>query len=144
VGSLIRHITIDCRDHFALMQFWREVLEDYDDHPDDPNRPGDEQSGLVGPPGHPWLLFVPVPEEKTVKNRLHLDIAPRDRTRDAEVDRLLGLGAQLVGDHRRPDGTGWVVLADPEGNELCVERSDAEIAATRVATASTEPTDGPT
>jgi hypothetical protein len=56
----------------------------------------------------------------------------------------VGLGAQLVGDHRRPDGTGWVVLADPEGNELCVERSDAEIAATRVATASTEPTDGPT
>ena len=41
MGSLIRHITIDCRDHFALMQFWREVLEDYDDHPDDPNRPGD-------------------------------------------------------------------------------------------------------
>ena len=41
----IRHITVDCRDHFALMQFWREVLEDYHDHPDDPNRPGDEQSG---------------------------------------------------------------------------------------------------
>ena len=115
LGSLIRHITIDCRDHFALMQFWREVLEDYDDHPDDPNRPGDEQSGLVGPAGHPWLLFVPVPEEKTVKNRLHLDIAPVDRTRDEEVDaaprtrraagrRPPAAGRNRMGGPRRPRG----------------------------------------
>ena len=131
MGSLIRHITVDCRDHYALMKFWREALQDYHDHPDDPNKPEDEQSGLVGPPGSPWLLFVPVPEDKSVKNRLHLDIAPLDRTRDEEVDRLVTLGAQVVGDHRRPNGSGWVVMTDPEGNEFCVERSDAEIAASR-------------
>jgi predicted enzyme related to lactoylglutathione lyase len=51
---------------------------------------------------------------------------PAERTRDEEVDRVLALGATLVADHRRPDGTGWVVLADPEGNEFDVERSAAE------------------
>jgi Glyoxalase-like domain len=70
-----------------------------------------------------------VPEPKTVKNRVHLDLMPTDRTRDEEVERLLGIGATLVADHRRPDGTGWVVLADPEGNEFCIERSAAERAA---------------
>ena len=71
-----------------------------------------------------------MPEPKTVKNRVHLDLMPTDRTRDEEVERLLGIGATLVADHRRPDGTGWVVLADPEGNEFCIERSAAERAAT--------------
>jgi hypothetical protein len=56
-------------------------------------------------------------------NRVHLDLLPTQRTRDEEVTRLLGIGATLVADHREPDGTGWVVLADPEGNEFCVERS---------------------
>jgi predicted enzyme related to lactoylglutathione lyase len=51
---------------------------------------------------------------------------PTDRTRDEEVERLLGIGATLVADHRRPDGQGWVVLADPEGNEFCVLRSRVE------------------
>jgi hypothetical protein len=131
VGSLIRHITVDCRDHFALMRFWREALEDYHDHPEDPNKPEDEQSGLVGRPGSPWLLFVPVPEDKSAKNRLHLDIAPVDRTRDEEVERLVALGARVAADQRRPNGSGWVVMTDPEGNEFCVERSDAEVAASR-------------
>ena len=72
-----------------------------------------------------------MPEPKTVKNRLHLDLVPVDRTRDEEVDRVLGLGAVLVDDCRRPDGTGWAVLADPEGNEFCVLRSEAERAAAR-------------
>jgi predicted enzyme related to lactoylglutathione lyase len=57
--------------------------------------------------------------------RVHLDLCP-DSTRDAEVERLLAHGATLVSDMRRPDGRGWVVLADPEGNEFCVERSAAE------------------
>jgi hypothetical protein len=72
------------------------------------------------------MLFQRVPEGKTVKNRVHLDLQPTDRTRDEEVERLLGLGASLVADHRRPDGTGWATLADPEGNEFCVERGVAE------------------
>jgi predicted enzyme related to lactoylglutathione lyase len=57
---------------------------------------------------------------------MHLDLIPTARTRDEEVARLLGTGATMVGDYREPDGTGWVTLADPEGNEFCVERSAAE------------------
>jgi hypothetical protein len=60
------------------------------------------------------------------KNRLHLDLVPTDRTRDEEIERVLGLGATEVADRRNPDGTGWMVLADPEGNEFCIVRSDAE------------------
>jgi predicted enzyme related to lactoylglutathione lyase len=71
------------------------------------------------------LLFERVPEGKSVKNRVHIDIRP-GRSRDEEVERLLRLGASLVADHRQPDGAGWVVLADPEGNEFCVERAEAE------------------
>jgi hypothetical protein len=67
-----------------------------------------------------------------VKNRVHLDVAPTGTTRDEEVSRLLDLGATLVDDQRRPDGTGWAVLGDPEGNEFCVERSAAERAASNV------------
>jgi len=67
-----------------------------------------------------------VPEPKQVKNRVHLDLVPLERRRDEEVDRLLCIGARVVADKRRPDGAGWVVLADPEGNEFCIERSDVE------------------
>ena len=81
---------------------------------------------LTNPRGGPNLLFQVVPEPKRVKNRVHLDLGPTERTRDQEVARLEAAGATVVGDHRNPDGTGWVVMADPEGNEFCVERSDAE------------------
>ena len=77
--------------------------------------------------GH-QLLFVEVPDVKQVKNRIHLDLRPVERTRDEEVAHLLSVGATQVSDQRevRGDGTGWVVLADPEGNEFCILRSDAE------------------
>jgi predicted enzyme related to lactoylglutathione lyase len=61
-----------------------------------------------------------------VKNRMHLDLRPTARSRDEEVSRLLGIGASLVDDQRRADGSGWVVMADPEGNEFCVVRSARE------------------
>jgi hypothetical protein len=64
----------------------------------------------------PGLLFVNVPEPKTVKNRLHLDFRPEDR--DGEVERLLALGA-VRADIGQGDQS-WVVLADPEGNEFCI------------------------
>ncbi|MFE7648004.1 VOC family protein [Streptomyces phaeoluteigriseus] len=117
--SKIRHMTIDSADAYALASFWSAALGEplqEDDHP------GDEEALIEGA----GLLFVTVPERKTVKNRVHLDLQPQDRTREEEVDRLLALGATLVADHRRADGTGWAVLADPEGNEFCVERSAAE------------------
>ena len=123
--SLIRSITVDCADHIALAEFWSQVTG-FSEDPDDPNNPGDPAWGIASADGSLRLLFVPVPEPKTVKNRVHLDLTPQDRTRDEEVERLLALGAAFVADHRRPGGSGWVVLADPEGNEFCVERSDAE------------------
>ncbi|MET8505703.1 VOC family protein [Streptomyces sp. NPDC004787] len=121
MSSLVRHVTIDCSDAYALASFWAGVLDaplSEDDKPGDPE-------ALLETPGA-GLLFIRVPEKKTVKNRVHLDLQPQDRTRDEEVERVLALGATLVDDQRRPDGTGWVVLADPEGNEFCVERSKAE------------------
>ncbi|WP_330261708.1 VOC family protein [Streptomyces sp. NBC_00539] len=121
MSSLIRHLTIDCSDAYRLAQFWAAVLDGSladDDFPGDPE-------ALVKAPGT-TLLFVTVADAKTVKNRVHVDLQPQDRSRDEEVDRILALGATLMGDHRRPDGTGWVTLADPEGNEFCVERSLAE------------------
>jgi Glyoxalase-like domain len=124
----VRNITFDCADPLTLAGFWSQVTG-YREDPENPNRPDDPEALLVGPDGQPNLLFVTVPEPKTVKNRVHLDLQPTDRSRDEEVDRLLALGATLVADHRRPDGTGWAVLSDPEGNELCVERSAAERAA---------------
>jgi predicted enzyme related to lactoylglutathione lyase len=63
---------------------------------------------------------------ESVKNRIHFDWQPTDRTRDDEVARAISLGANLHEDHRRPDGRGWVTLLDPEGNEFCVERGAAE------------------
>jgi hypothetical protein len=94
--------------------------------PDNGNAPEDPEALLLSPDGKLALLFVAVPERKQVKNRVHLDLMPLDHVRDVEVDRLLGLGARMIDDQRRPDGSGWVVLADPEGNEFCVERSDIE------------------
>lgn len=115
-------MTIDCADPYALAQFWATVL---DGRVTDLDEPGDDDA-LLELDGAPGLLFQRVPEDKTVKNRLHFDVQPQDRTRDEEVERLLDLGAQLHEDHRRPDGTGWVTMLDPEGNEFCVERSAGE------------------
>lgn len=122
----IKQVTFDCADPYALSRFWAQVTG-WPDDPSEPNAPGDDMCWLGMPASAgPGLLFQKVPEGKTVKNRLHLDIAPVGNTRDKEVERLLAIGATLYDDQRRPDGTGWVVLADPEGNEFCVERSDAE------------------
>lgn len=68
----------------------------------------------------PGLVFVTVPEGKTIKNRLHIDLAPHtSQDRDAEITRLEGLGARRV-DVGQADDASWTVLADPEGNEFCV------------------------
>jgi predicted enzyme related to lactoylglutathione lyase len=124
--SFLNHITFDCRDAYELAGFWSAVTG----RPlSDDDRPGDPEAYIAMPSG-PGLLFVQAPDPKVVKNRVHLDLRA-GTTRDEEVERLLGVGATLVDDQRRADGTGWVVLADPEGNEFCVERSTAEREATR-------------
>lgn len=119
--SLIRHITVDAADPYALAGFWAQAL---DGSPGDDDFPGDPEAVVVSSAA--TLLFIRVDDRKSVKNRVHLDLQPQDRTRDEEVERLLSLGATVQGDHRRPDGTGWVTLHDPEGNEFCVERGTAE------------------
>ncbi|MFE2265348.1 VOC family protein [Streptomyces griseosporeus] len=82
-------------------------------HPDDPYDP-DSGTGLGR-----RLLFQRVPEAKTVKNRLHLDLHPGADRRDTEVERLEGLGATVVRRVKEAGGE-WVVMTDPEGNEFCV------------------------
>lgn len=134
--SRIRNITFDCADPYSLAQFWSALTGipiDDDSTPEaERSNPGDDQVGIVLPVSPSMvLLFIRVPEPKSVKNRLHLDVGSATATRDEEVERALGLGATVVADQRRPDGTGWVVMADPEGNEFCIERGDAERAAAK-------------
>ncbi len=81
---------------------------------------------IIDPAGGQQVLFIEVPEGKQVKNRVHFDLVPSDRTRDEEIERVLALGATSLDDRRQADGTGWLVLADPEGNEFCILRSDSE------------------
>jgi hypothetical protein len=88
--------------------------------PDNPDAPGDEECMIFSPHGDMPVLFIEVPEGKQLKNRLHFDLRPTDGSREQEVERLLALDAKHVADHRRADGSGWVTLADPEGNEFCV------------------------
>jgi predicted enzyme related to lactoylglutathione lyase len=120
---ILRHVTIDCAEPYELATFWSRVTgwpvsgED---------APGDPEVLIEAPAPVPGFLFIRVPEGKTAKNRVHFDWMPTERTRDAEVERVLALGATLHEDHRTDDGLGWVTLLDPEGNEFCVERSRAE------------------
>jgi hypothetical protein len=122
MASKFTELAIDCADPRGLARFWCSVL-DYEVQ--------DEEDGIVTigsptvPEGKnrlgpvpPTLTFAYVPESKTVKNRLHIDVNPTDRDQDDEVRRLLGLGARRV-DVGQGDES-WVVLADPEGNEFCV------------------------
>ncbi|MFF2653121.1 VOC family protein [Streptomyces sp. NPDC058045] len=123
--SLVRHITFDCappHDPYELGLFWAQLTGGAV-HPDD--RPGDDEVLVEPGEGGPGLLFIRVPEAKSVKNRLHLDLQP-DRTRDEEVERVLALGARLLDDRRTEDGRGWVVCTDPAGNEFCIERGTSE------------------
>lgn len=121
----VRHITFDAYEPYRIAEFWSAVTG-FPISPDDVE--GDDEVLLEsGRPDVPGLLFIRVPDAKTVKNRVHLDIQPPTGTRDETVERLVALGAKVVDDQRDADGVlGWVVLADPEGNELCVERSAQE------------------
>lgn len=118
----IQTVTIDAHDPSALAHFWAEVLGWHvtDEGPIETGvepRPDNPIRGVV-----PDLLFIKVPEGKTLKNRLHLDLRPDNQ--DHEVERLLGMGASRVDIGQTPDpNCTWVVMADPEGNEFCVLRT---------------------
>jgi hypothetical protein len=122
--SVVRTVTFDARDPYELAGFWLQVLRA--ERPED-DAPGDPYAAVNTP--EVKLLFEQNNDVKAGKNRLHLDLVP-DGPRDAEVEWLLTLGATVYADHREADGTGWVIMHDPEGNEFCVLRSAAERAAT--------------
>jgi hypothetical protein len=121
-------IVVDCHDITAQARWWAETL-DYETVYE-----ADDEVVII-PKGIPedlkvpvqdWnrqaqgLVFVPVPEGKQVKNRLHIDLAPHtSQERDAEIAALIARGARRVDVGQSPDAT-WTVLADPEGNEFCV------------------------
>lgn len=122
--STLFNVAFDCADPYELAQFWSKVVG----HPlDAEDQPGESTAAIALPTGL-HLYFAQVAEPKTQKNRVHLCLQP-DSPRDAEVERLLAVGATVASDRRNPDGTGWVVFSDPEGNEFCVLRSAAERAA---------------
>jgi hypothetical protein len=127
--SFISHTTVNALDAYTQSRWWQQVL-DYVEDPDDPNEPGHEECMISSRDGRHHILFIEVPDKKQIRNRVHFDLRPVEGRRDDELARLLGLGATEVEDLRNPDGTGWVVLADPEGNEFCILRSRGEVAAT--------------
>ncbi len=127
--SYIAHTVIDCTNAYELSTWWKQVLG-YVDLPDDPNEPGHSEC-IITPPDDPArvLLFQQVPDDKSVKNRLHFDVRPHTGTRDQEVERVVGLGGIEIDDQRNHygPGIGWVVMRDPEGNEFCILRSAEEM-----------------
>ena len=108
-------VVIDAHDVRGLADFWRQVLDWQVVYDSD-----DEVVIAKDENTYPGLIFGRVPENKSVKNRLHIDLNPDDQ--EAEVERLLGLGATRVevGQSAAKEPVKWVVLADPEGNEFCV------------------------
>jgi predicted enzyme related to lactoylglutathione lyase len=124
--SRVSHTSFDALDSYAQSVFWCQVLG-YAEDPDDPNLPGHEECMIFSPDRTHRLLFIEVPDSKQVKNRVHLDLSPTDHTRTEEVARVVALGATVYADRIRPNGSGWVTLGDPEGNEFCILRSQAEI-----------------
>ena len=105
-------VVVDATNPALMARFWAAVL-DYQivfEEPDEVVIAKDRDT-------FPGLIFVPVPERKAVKNRLHIDLNPDDQA--AEVARLEELGAKRV-DVGQSEEVTWVVMADPEGNEFCV------------------------
>ncbi len=117
MSLLVEALGIDCADPTRLAQFWSAALDYEISQTGYPDEVAVKPKDGNGTP----LLLAQVPEGKTVKNRLHLDLRSADQA--AEVERLLGLGATRV-DIGQGSQT-WVVLADPEGNEFCILRAKA-------------------
>ncbi|MEU4215243.1 VOC family protein [Actinoplanes sp. NPDC026623] len=112
----LHHIVIDAHDLPALARFWAQMLNwRILSEREREVVIGADETAQVG------ICFMPVTDRKSVKNRLHLDLTPGPDGRDAEVDRILALGARRV-DVGQAGTESWTVLADPEGNEFCILR----------------------
>ncbi|WP_154793172.1 VOC family protein [Occultella kanbiaonis] len=118
MGLRIGALVVDCHDPGPLARFWAEALDWVISQDTDPEWVVEPPEGSREDCVVADLLFIKVPEPKASKNRLHLDLRPGDR--DAEVARLEGLGARRV-DVGQGEDRPWVVMADPEGNEFCVQ-----------------------
>src|SRR5215467_9823847 len=127
MGSRLTEIAVDCHDPVALAEFWAAVLNYHVVSNEDDQvieiapwekEPRDLADQIRRAPIVPSLFFARVPEGKTVKNRLHMDLRPVDCSQEEELARLISLGARHadVGQGQQP----WIVLADPEGNEFCL------------------------
>jgi hypothetical protein len=112
MATWIKSMTFDCADALVVGGFWAAALGGDLDEDSTPDKAFVEPAGWGGP----TLWFQQVPEPKTAKNRLHLDLRAPDGDIPAEVRRLEGLGARVIGGFEE-----IVVMADPEGNEFCVE-----------------------
>ncbi len=120
-------MTLDCRDIVSQSRWWAEVLdwriayEADDEIVIAPPHAFDESRQIPLAEQVPGMVFLQVPELKTGKNRLHLDLAPpADRDQAEEVARLVSMGATPVNVGQDEATVTWTVLADPEGNEFCV------------------------
>lgn len=131
MSCFVSHTTIDCHNAYELSEWWRPVLG-YVDLDGDPNEPGHEECMIRDPGSGHQILFIEVSEPDLPAKRIHFDVRPRERSRDEEIAWLIEYGATEVADHRgiHGPGSGWVTLADPEGNQFCVLRSLAELEAT--------------
>ncbi|MDV3220225.1 VOC family protein [Intrasporangium sp.] len=125
MALVISHTTVNALDAHAQSVWWADLLG-YHEDADDPNEPGHDVCMILSPDESHRILFIEVPDAKAIRNRIHFDLRPTDRSRDEEVERVAGLGAAVVEDRRTGDGRGWVVMVDPEGNEFCILRSDEE------------------
>jgi hypothetical protein len=124
MASRITELVLDCRDPARLAAWWAEVLGyevvGTENGATEIGPPGQEATGVV-----PTIVFSPAAEPTPGKLRLHVDLNATDRDQDAELQRLLALGATRVDIGQDPitDTMTWHVLADPEGNEFCLLRS---------------------
>jgi catechol 2,3-dioxygenase-like lactoylglutathione lyase family enzyme len=112
-------LVVDCRDPEVLARFWCEVLDYRELSREDGAIEIGPEAGFGGPA--PTLVFGPVDHPTPGKLRLHIDVSPTDRDQDAELQRLLDLGA-VRADVGQTGDENWHVLADPEGNEFCLLR----------------------
>jgi Glyoxalase-like domain len=118
ITSEVLNVTFNCTDAEEMAACWSKVVGRQASHVEMPGNP----FWILPMDGGVRLVFVTVETAKRDKNRVHLDIVPKPNTTQTdELARLLSLGATVVDDRRTLEPGGWIILADPEGTEFCLE-----------------------